>query len=391
MSPVKMPLVLCLNSGSSSLKFSVFEIDDRGDRRLADGAVEAIGESSSIAWIRSGDRKSERHAACPDPAAALDTAFDMLDDGGFRDFSVIGHRVVHGGAAHTEPELVDRKLVESLQSLTPIAPLHLPAAVAAMEAVRKRFVGVPQVACFDTAFHRTMPEVARRLPIAEELHREGVRRYGFHGLSYEYVMSVLGANPPGRIVIAHLGNGASLAAVKDGVSVDTTMGFTPTGGIFMGTRSGDLDPGVLLFLARERGYSEPMLERLVEHEAGLVALGGTSDVKTLLSRSAVDARADFAVVAFGYAVKKAIGALAAILGGLDVLVFTGGIGERAPRVRAEACRDMEWLGISIDATENERNAPDIGLAASKCRVRVIPTDEDSVIAKHAFRVAARSS
>jgi acetate kinase len=232
-----------------------------------------------------------------------------------------------------------------------------------------------------------MPEVARRLPLPDRFKE--IRRYGFHGLSYEYVMSALGPAAPSRIVIAHLGNGASLVAVKDGRSIDTTMGLTPAGGILMGTRPGDLDPGVLIYLAREKGLGPDALEQLVDRESGLVAIGGTSDMKTLLERSPSDPRAQLAVEMFGYSVRKAIGAFAAALGGLDLLVFTGGIGEHAAPVRAEACRGLEPFGIEVDAKRNAAHAAIISAASSRAVVRVVTTDEDAVIARHARRLVRR--
>jgi acetate kinase len=260
----------------------------------------------------------------------------------------------------------------------------MPACIAGIEAIAARHPGMPQVVCFDTAFHATLPEVARRLPLPDRFN--AVRRYGFHGLSYEYVMSTLGVEPPPRIVIAHLGNGASLVAVKDGRAIDTTMGLTPTGGILMGTRSGDLDPGVLVYLARSNGLGPDALEHLVDRESGLLAVGGTSDMKTLLERSRSDPRARLAVQMFGYAVRKAIGAFAAALGGIDLLAFTGGIGERAAPIRAEACRGLEPFGIEVDAERNARDEEVISGASSRSVVRVVTANEDLVIARHARRL-----
>jgi acetate kinase len=376
-------VVLCLNGGSSSLKFAVFELAGSEERRIVTGAVEGVGTEAGRAVIRAGERETEWRGVFRDAAAALDATFTLLDASKVTKPDVVGHRVVHGGAAYAEPTLVDAALLRGLEAVVPIAPLHMPGAIAAMKAVQRRAPDLPQVACFDTAFHRTLPPVARRLPIPDALHRQGVHRFGFHGLSYEYVLSVLGSARPARLVIAHLGNGSSLVAVKDGAAIDTTMGFTPTGGIPMGTRTGDVDPGMLLYLARERGYSIAALEKLVEHEAGLLAIGGTSDVKTLLERERTDENARLALDLFAYAVKKAIGAYAAALGGLDLLVFTGGIGEHAAEIRARACHGLGFLGVTLDDAENAANGSVVSASDSACVVRVIQTDEEVVIARHA--------
>jgi acetate kinase len=383
-------VVLCLNSGSSSLKFAVFGMQ-RGapPRSLAAGNVERIGTSGGRAWLRGLGEPKERTTDHPDHASALETAFALLEEAGAPAVTLVGHRVVHGGPLYVEPARVDPALVAELQRLVPIAPLHLPAAIAGIETILARRPELPQVACFDTAFHATMPEIARRLPLPDRFDQEGIRRYGFHGLSYEYVLSTLGPRPPARIVIAHLGNGSSLVAVRDGRSVDTTMGFTPAGGILMGTRTGDLDPGVLVYLAREKQLSADALERLVERESGLSAVGGTPDMKRLLERAPTDERARLAISMFGYAVRKAIGGLVAVLGGIDLLVFTGGIGEHAAEVRADACKGLEPLGIELHRERNERGERgdrSIHSDSSRCAVRVVETNEDLVIARHTQRV-----
>ena len=375
--------VLCLNSGSSSLKFAVFAKMQGDEGRLAEGIVENIGTDGARLVLSTGGARVERAVPCSDYRAALAIAFAALDEAGLETPSAVGHRVVHGGPRHSAPARVDAALAAELRSLIPLAPLHMPAAIAGIEAVAARFPEIPQLACFDTAFHASLPEVARRLPLPDDLYDDGVRRYGFHGLSYEYVMSTLGADRPSRIVIAHLGHGASLVAVRDGRAVDTTMGLTPTGGILMGTRTGDLDPGVVFYLARERGLSIDAIESLVTRRGGLVALGGTSDMKTLLDRRTVDPRAALAVEMFAYGVRKAIGAFAAVLGGIDLLVFTGGIGEHAPEVRAEACRGLDAFGITLDPERNARGDRLISPSANRCAVRVVSTDEDLVIARHA--------
>lgn len=385
--------VLCLNSGSSSIKAALLRPDPQGapgaERRIAESAVEGIGTGQSRAWVRGPDETGPRD--CPgaaDHATAVDTVLDLMAGVLTGPPSVIAHRVVHGGSRHIGPARVDADLLASLAALIPLAPLHQPAALAGMRAALRRWPGVPQVACFDTAFHATLPEIARRLPLPEALLGDEVRRYGFHGLSYAHVMWSLGAEVPPRIVIAHLGNGSSLVAVKDGRAIDTTMGFTPTGGILMGTRSGDLDPGALFYLARQRGLSLDDLERICEHESGLRAVGGTSDMRSLLAQASEDPRAALAVEMFGYAIRKAIGAFAAAMGGLDLLVFTGGIGARAAPIRAKACDGLEAIGVHLAPSENQRDAARISSPDSPCDVRVVVADEESTMAREARALLA---
>jgi acetate kinase len=366
-SPSEPLVVLCVNSGSSSLKAALFETDGTSER--------ALGRAAHP--VESGDY-----------TAALAAALTSFDEQGLPPPGAAGHRVVHGGLRHAEPALVDDGVLTDLRELVPFAPLHMPAAIAGIDAIRARW-DIPQVACFDTAFHHGMPELARRLPLPDALWDAGVRRYGFHGLSYEYIVSAIGAAELGHAVIAHLGNGASMVAVRNGQSVDTTMGFTPAGGLIMSTRSGDLDPGVPVFMLREQGYDAGRLEQLVDREAGLVALSGdTPDMQTLLERREQDPRAALAVDAFCYQARKHVGALAAVLGGLDTLVFTGGIGEKAPAIRSGACDGLGYLGVELDDEANAGNAAVISAADSDCVVRVEPTDEDLVIARHTRAVAA---
>lgn len=381
--------ILCLNPGSSSLKFALFEVDGR-ERRLAAGAVEAIGADPARLWLRDAEGRplADERGAFRDARDAVHAAFDLLDRTRLPSPEAIGHRVVHGGPDHAAPERVDGALLAALRRLVALAPLHLPAALDAIDAALARFPALPQVACFDTAFHRTMPPIAARLPLPRALWDAGIRRYGFHGLSYEYVVREVGPTALGRAVIAHLGNGASMAAVRDGVSVDTTMGLTPTGGFMMGTRSGDLDPGVLLHLLAARGYDAPRLVRLVEQEAGLLGVSGISaDMKTLLARRSEPAAAE-AVAMFCYAVRKQVGAYAAALGGLDTLVFTGGIGERAAPIRLAICRELAHLRIRVDPELNDAHAAVISPEGAGCTVRVVQTDEDAMIACHTAAVLA---
>ena len=303
---------------------------------------------------------------------------------------MVGHRVVHGGPAHDGPALVDDRLLAELRALVPFAPLHLPAQIEALEATARRLPDVPQVACFDTAFHRRMPEVAQRLPLPNTLWDRGVRRYGFHGLSYEYVSQVVDATARGRVVIAHLGSGASMAALRDGLPVDTTMGLTPAGGLVMGTRTGDLDPGVVLHLLEHDGYDVSTLTRLVNDEAGLLALSErTGDLRDLLAAAADDdPRAELALDAYVRSLRMHVGALAAELGGLDLLVFTGGVGEHSSVIRAAACATLGHLGVHLDAARNDDGHGVISAEGSPCEVRVVATDEEVVIARHARALVA---
>ncbi len=271
--------------------------------------------------------------------------------------------------------------------LIPFAPLHLPEEIRAIKDVADHFPGLPQAVCFDTAFHRRMPELARRFPLPRALWDDGVRRYGFHGISYEYIMQTLGEPAPARVIIAHLGNGASMAAVRDGVPIDTTMGFTPAGGFMMGTRSGDLDPGVPVYLLKEKGYDAARLDRLMNRESGLLGVSGvTADMKKLLEIRNSNPDARQAVAMFCYQLRKSVGALAAALGGLDLLVFTGGIGERAAAVRWTVAAGLEHLGIRLDQRRNDAHADTISSPGSSCIVRIIPTNEDLMIARHTSRL-----
>lgn len=362
-------VVLSVNSGSSSLKSALFEVDHTSEQELARAGTQVEG----------GDYTS-----------ALQAAIASFEERGFPDPGAAGHRIVHGGPRHAAPAVVDDQVLAELRELVPFAPLHMPAAVAGIEAIAARW-DIPQVACFDTAFHHRLPSLAQRLPLPDSLGDEGVRRYGFHGLSYEYVVGALGADELGRAVIAHLGNGASMAAVHQGRSVETTMGFTPAGGLVMSTRPGDLDPGVAVYLLREKGYDADHLEQLLDRESGLIALsGGTSDMEALIEqRNRGDASATLAVEMFCYQARKHVGALTAVLGGLDTIVFTGGIGEKAPLVRAEICRGLEHLGVELDDEQNERHAEVISAPGSECVVRVVRTDEDLVIARHTAALVGR--
>lgn len=387
-------VILCINSGSSSLKFSLRSIAPDGTgRRLLHGAVERIGApgASLHAVVTGADEAAGETvggaADIPDHRAAVRAALALLDRPGLPPPDAAGHRVVFGGPDRAAPWLIDDALLETMRRFIPFAPLHVPGELACIESVRERLPALPQAACFDTSFHHAMPEAARRFPLPDELARAGVRRYGFHGLSYEYVLAARPELARGRTVIAHLGNGASLAAVLDGRPADTTMGFSPLGGLMMGTRSGDLDPGVPIYLMREMGHTPESLERLLGRESGLRGVSGaTGDMRLLLERRAADPAAALAIEMFCLSVRKGIGAMAAALGGLDALVFTGGIGERAAPVRAEVCGGLGHLGVAIDPVANAEHREMISPPGVRAAVLVIPTDEEHVIARRTLEL-----
>jgi acetate kinase len=380
--------ILCLNGGSSSLKYAVYRISDGGEERVFSGAIEAIGAEGGRAWLRAGDKVlSDQSGSFANHAEAVRSMFAALKTQGVTELAAAGHRIVHGGPKFTAPQRIDDRLKAALRELIPFAPLHLPSQVAMIEAVAAHFPDLPQVACFDTAFHSRMPEVAQRFALPGKIWEQGIKRYGFHGLSYEYVVRKLGDELGQRAVIAHLGNGSSMVALRDGVSIDTSMGMTPTGGFMMGTRSGDLDPGVLVHLLGA-GYSAEKLEALLNHEAGLLGVSGqSSEMKVLLEKRKTEPAAALAVQMFCYQARKFIGAFAAALGGLDTLVFTGGIGEHAATVRAEICSGLQYLGVALDGAANNRNAEVISATGGRCVVRVVETDEDLMIARHTRSVA----
>jgi acetate kinase len=381
--------VLCVNGGSSSLKVALFEYAaDGGEKLLVRGGVDGLSAGVAKARLRlrdgAGKVLRETTSELADVAAAVQAVLDVWAELQLPAPDVVGHRIVHGGADHSEPRLIDQQLMAALRRLVAFAPLHMPPALAAIDAVRARFPQLPHVACFDTAFHRGMPELAQRLPLPRALWDAGVRRYGFHGLSYEFVVQQLGAAVRGKLIIAHLGNGVSMSAIRDGKPVDTTMGFTPTGGVMMGTRTGDLDPGVLVYLMQTQGYDATSVEKLVNHGSGLLGVSGsTGDVKTLLEKRDQDPHAAEALALFCYQLCQQVGAFAATLGGLDGLVFTGGIGEHAWQIRQAVCEKLQHLGVLLDAEQNRRDADVISTHDSTCTVRVIATDEERTIARHA--------
>ena len=388
------PLILTINGGSSSIKFALFEAGDPL-RRILEGAIERIGLPEATLRVKGLNQADNvaQSVAAPDHTVAVGALMDWLEARLGRDvLAAVGHRVVHGGPKYSQPQRITAAMVEELHRLSPFDPEHLPEEILLTEALHRRFPDLPQVACFDTAFHHDLPQVARLLPIPRRYEAQGVRRYGFHGLSYAFLLEELArlagtAAAPGRVILAHLGNGASLAAVRDGKPVDTSMGFTPTAGVPMSTRSGDLDPGLVWYLARTENMGAKQFNEMVNFQSGLLGISETtSDMRDLLDRETQDGRAAEAVGLFCYQVKKWIGAFAAALGGLDTLVFAGGIGEHAPPVRARICQGLGFLGIELEEPRNAANEAVISPAASRVAVRVMHTDEEGMIAQTVCRV-----
>ena len=379
--------ILTINAGSSSIRCAVYSVDEPL-RRLLAAHVDRIGSTHATLNVPSatGQMRRSVRIAIADHRAAVAALLDWLEmQPVFSSVSAVGHRVVHG-MTHSAPERVTPRLLAELHRITPYDPEHLRRELRIIEEVRRRHPAVPQVACFDTAFHRHMPQVARALPIPRRYASKGVVRYGFHGLSFAYLMEELGRvdarASKGRVILAHLGNGASLAAVRNGKSIDTSMGFTPTSGLMMSTRTGNLDPGVAYYLARTEHMTAAQFQRMVTRESGLLGVSRTSsDVRDLLAREATDARAVEALALFCYQAKKWIGSFAAALGGLDTLVFAGGIGENAPLIRQRICEGLGFLGIELHRRRNAANAPLISRDAGKVRVRVMRTDEELMIAR----------
>ena len=386
------PLVLTINGGSSSIKFALYEQGETPKPRLH-GKIERIGLPQTTLTFSevAGNQQDSRPVEAPDHSSAAAFLIDWLEARiDFELVIAVGHRVVHG-MHHAQPEQVTQELLEELRRISPYDPEHLPQEIELIEAFRRRHSQIPQVAFFDTAFHSSMPRVARLLPIPRRFDRAGVQRYGFHGLSYAYLVDELarvdGAErAKGRVILAHLGNGASLAAVYGGKSIDTSMGFTPTAGLPMGTRTGDLDPGVAWYMMQSENLSTDQFNRLINHESGLLGVSETSsDMRDLIKRQANDVRAAEAVELFCYQTRKAIGGFAAVLGGLETLVFSGGIGENSAEVRARICGGLGFLGVELDEAENTANAPLISTHASRVAVRVIRTDEELIMAREVCR------
>jgi acetate kinase len=394
---------LAINCGSSSLKFALYVASQAAagqvEQRRFSGSFSRIGEPDAAFQVAGGP-EVHRHLPVRDHKDALGLLFDWLDEQtGMGPPDGVGHRIVHGGSSYDQPQLITGEVIATLSRLIPLAPLHLPVEIAAIEAVRAHNPSLPQVACFDTAFHRTMPRVAQLYGLPRRFLDGGVVRYGFHGLSYEYILSELTRELGGdvdsvrrqRIVIAHLGSGASMVAVANGQSIDTTMGLTPIGGLVMSTRSGDLDPGVLLYLQDTEKMSSADIRRAVEEQGGLLGVSNRSgDMQALLSEIAVSREVAEAVDLFNYTARKQLGALISTIGGLDTFIFTGGIGEHSIEARQAICEGMSYVGIQLDALRNTSGESIISAPGSAVTVRVIPTNEELMIVRHTSRVLRRS-
>jgi acetate kinase len=387
------PCILTINGGSSSIKFALYQVGKTLERGLY-GGIDRIGLSGTNLTFNcpATNLQGSRYVATSDHKSAANFLIDWLEEqNSFEWVRAIGHRVVHG-MKHTMPELVTQGLLDELHSIRPYDPDHLPGEIELIEAFRQRYPKLPQLACFDTAFHCGMPRVAKLLPIPRRYEAKGVQRYGFHGLSYAYLMEELArlrdpAATTGRVILAHLGNGASMAAVRDGKSIDTSMGFTPTAGFPMSTRSGDLDPGLVSYLARTEQMTAAQFHQMVNHESGLLGVSEiSSDIRDLLEQEASDVRAAEALALFCYQAKKWIGSFTAALGGLDTLVFAGGIGENAPLIRERICDGLGFLGIELNLKRNAEHAPLISSDAGRVKVRIIRTDEALMIARSVTQV-----
>jgi acetate kinase len=384
--------ILTINGGSSSIKFALYHAEEPLKRGVY-GTVDRIGLSGTNLTFHdpAKNQQDSRSLAAPDHKSAVNFLIDWLQEqNGFESVRAVGHRVVHG-MKHTEPEIVTQDLLDELHRISPNDPDHLPREIELIETFRQRHPKLPQVACFDTAFHQTMPRVAKLLPIPRRFDAKGIQRYGFHGLSYAYLMEELArlgdpAASKGRVILAHLGNGASMAAVLDGKSIDTSMCFTPTAGLVMSTRSGDLDPGLAPYLARTEQMTTKQFYEMVNHNSGLLGVSETtSDMQDLLKQEAADVRAAEAVALFCYQAKKWIGSFAAALGGLDTLVFAGGIGENCASIRIRICEGLGFFGVELNLARNAENAAVISSDASRVKARVIRTDEEIMIARSVLR------
>lgn len=384
----------CINCGSSSIKFALYSVGAH-EELIVQGAAERIGLSDGWIWLNdgAGKRLSDLKAQFPDNNRAIELIFkQVIEKHNFPAPDAVGHRLAHGGPDHLAPEIVTPSLMKELNALISLAPIHLPGELSCIEAVSEHYPQLKQVVCFDTFFHHQMPEMGKLLPLDYHLKQEGIHRYGFHGLSYEYITGVLGTSVLGRVIIAHLGSGSSMTALKDGAPQDTTMGFSPLGGLMMGTRCGDLDPGIILYLMNEKGYNLSRLQDLLYHHSGLMGVSGTSsDMKTLLDHRVSTPQAAQAIALYCYTVRKYIGALSTVLGGLDMLIFTGGIGERAVPVRWMICHGLEFLGVVLDPHNNDADADVISATHARCIVRVIPANEDIMIARHAREILFKSN
>lgn len=392
------PSILTINGGSSSIKFALFEADGALQRILS-GEIERIGLSQTTLRVKGLNPAANFSlpVTAPNHTVAVSALMDWIEERlGRHALNAVGHRVVHGGPKYSKPQRITVEMIAELHQISPFDPEHMPEEILLIEAFQRRFPEVPQVACFDTAFHHDLPRMAQLLPIPRHYETQGVRRYGFHGLSYEFLLRELArktgaVSAQGRVILAHLGNGASLAAVRDGKPMDTSMGFTPTSGVPMSTRSGDLDPGLFWYLARTENMSAKQFNEMVNFRSGLLGVSETSsDMRDLLGLETNDVRAAEAVALFCYQIKKCIGAFAAALGGLETMVFSGGIGENAPKVRTYICSELGFLGIKIDEKQNALNEDVISAANGRVTVHVIRTDEELTIATAVCKVIGLS-
>jgi acetate kinase len=384
--------VLALNSGSSSLKFGLYRVGASGIDRLICGEAESIGDKNGKCHAEDarGNVLFSERGSITSQREAIVRIGRLLIDAKMPTPAAIGHRIVHGGPKLRQHCLIDDSVLIQLEAAIAFAPLHIPSALSVIRFAQEHFPGLPQAACFDTTFHAGLPDVARVLPIARKLQFEGIQRYGFHGLSCESIVRQLANDLPNRLVIAHLGNGASVTAVKAGKSMDTSMGLTPTGGVIMGTRSGDLDPGVLIYLTREKKFSTAMLEKLVDRHSGLLGISGVdSDMRHLHEAAASNADARLAIAMFCYSVRKQVAAMIAALDGIDLLAFTGGIGENDAKARAAICGGLSWLGVTLDEVRNRSARNPINDVGSRCAVQVLVSQEDEQIARHTRTLYAR--
>lgn len=386
--------ILTVNGGSSSIKFAMFE-SSKAIRKTLEGTIERIGlsRSSFRAVIPNQENGTAQEIVTPDYKTAVQFLMTWLGQNcELSNLTAIGHRVVHGGPLYSQPELITLDLIESLKGLNQFDPEHLPGEILLIEAFIQRFPDLSQVACFDTHFHDSMPRVAQLLPIPRRFEEQGIKRYGFHGLSYEFLMEELTRlvgerAASGRVILAHLGNGASLAAVNRKRAMDTTMGFTPTSGLPMGTRSGDLDPGLYPYLAHSNGFDAESFSEMVSFQSGLLGVSEvSSDMQELLSIESLDHRAAEAIELFCYQTKKWIGSFTAVLGGIDTLIFSGGIGENSATIRARICNGLEYLGIKLDEKKNLENAGTISSMNGPVKIYVMRTDEEAIIASWVVRM-----
>ncbi len=385
--------ILTLNSGSSSLKFGMYRVGSSGIEIMVSGKAESIGEKNGKFYAQDSRKNAllSETVSIPSQRDAIIRIGRFLADSKMPAPTAIGHRIVHGGPRLRQHCLIDDSVLRQLETATAFAPLHIPSALSVIGFTQEKFPGLPQVACFDTTFHAELAEVARVLPISKELQLEGIQRYGFHGLSCESIVHQLGNGLPDRLVIAHLGNGASVTAVKGGKSIDTSMGLTPTGGVIMGTRSGDLDPGVLVYLMREKKFDAAMLEELVDRRSGLLGISGVgSDMRRLRESASSNASARFAIQMFCYSVRKQVAAMIAALDGVDLVVFTGGIGENDGEARAAICAGLSWIGISLHEAQNRSANNPISDPSSRCPVFVLASQEDERIARHTWALFPRN-